>query len=353
MNIQYINNLVTRDDLTCKYFRSPDYNYNFNKITGFFARWGKDLDIDPEMAPSPEIADIEITTSCNGVMNNGKRKVCGFCYKSNTPKGTYMSFEKYKTIFDKLPNSVCQIAFGVDSQCLTNPDTRKIFEYTKLNGVVPNVTVADIDDETCKFLAETCGGVAVSRYVDKNICYNIVENLTRHGLKQVNIHIMLAEETKEMVWETVKDFNSDPRLKNLNAIVILSLKKKGRGEPYNIVSQDEFARIVNYSLDNNVRIGFDSCSAHKFIKSIAGHEKFQYFNVLTEPCESALFSMYINVDGRFSPCSFIDKTEGWEDGGIDISKVNDFVVDVWNNERVLEWRKSLLSKDRNCPVYSI
>ena len=31
-----------------KILRSPDYNFIFNKDTGFFARWGKTIDDDPQ-----------------------------------------------------------------------------------------------------------------------------------------------------------------------------------------------------------------------------------------------------------------------------------------------------------------
>ena len=70
-----------------KFFRSPNYKYNFHKDTGFFQRWGKTEADDPQCAPAPEILDIEI--SVNGCPNN-----CPFCYKgnSNVPP-TNMSFE--------------------------------------------------------------------------------------------------------------------------------------------------------------------------------------------------------------------------------------------------------------------
>ena len=41
---------------------SKDYNYVFNKETGFFARWGETKEADPEKAPFPEILDLEISS---------------------------------------------------------------------------------------------------------------------------------------------------------------------------------------------------------------------------------------------------------------------------------------------------
>lgn len=64
-----------------KTVRSEKYNYNFNKKTGFFARWGKTENDDPLYAPMPEILDIEVTTKCNGI--NGV--VCPFCLLPSTP----------------------------------------------------------------------------------------------------------------------------------------------------------------------------------------------------------------------------------------------------------------------------
>ena len=80
-----------------KVLKSESYNFVFNKKTGMFARWGKTQDDDPIMG-MPEIADIEITTSCSGPDG----KVCPFCYKGNTPKGVNMSIDTYRKILDKL-----------------------------------------------------------------------------------------------------------------------------------------------------------------------------------------------------------------------------------------------------------
>ena len=41
-----------------KHVRSEHYNYDFCKETGFFARWGKTVDDDPDCAPAPELLDI-------------------------------------------------------------------------------------------------------------------------------------------------------------------------------------------------------------------------------------------------------------------------------------------------------
>jgi hypothetical protein len=90
---------------------SENYNFVFHKEDGFFARWGKTQEDDGLLELGlPEIADIEIAEVCEGVPGIGP---CAFCYKSNVGfRGTNMSLETFKTIFDKLPPTVTQIAFG-------------------------------------------------------------------------------------------------------------------------------------------------------------------------------------------------------------------------------------------------
>ena len=69
------NHLISSDNF--KRVRSEYYNYDFNKETGFFARWGKTFTDDPKLSPfGPEILDIEISVGeCSGN--------CSFCYKLN------------------------------------------------------------------------------------------------------------------------------------------------------------------------------------------------------------------------------------------------------------------------------
>lgn len=80
------------EDQTYKKVRSESYNYDFNKVTGSFIRWGKTFEDDPVMAPYPEILDIEVEERCNGVPGlNGVESPCHFCSPDgtmvNTPSG--------------------------------------------------------------------------------------------------------------------------------------------------------------------------------------------------------------------------------------------------------------------------
>jgi MoaA/NifB/PqqE/SkfB family radical SAM enzyme len=334
-----------------KHLRSEEYNFDFDKKSGFFARWGKDKDDDPQVG-LPEIADIEITTKCSGPAG----KLCKFCYKANTPKGDNMTIETFEKILDKLPKTVTQIAFGADANCTSNPDIWKIMEATRARGIVPNITVADISDEVADKLASLCGAVAVSRYDNENLCYDTVKKLTDRGMTQVNIHQMISKETYEQAMQTIADYKSDPRLEKLNAIVFLSLKTKGRGKKgFGQLSHEEFAELTNICLESNTPFGFDSCGAHKFLKSIEGFEdkRRKALEISAEPCESSLFSTYIDTFGLFHPCSFSPDTETWGSEGLDVVNCNNFIEDIWNHERTKEFRKTLLAGRRNCPLYRI
>jgi hypothetical protein len=340
-----------------KFCKSLDYNYVFNKEDGFFARWGKTKEDDPNYAPAPEIADIEVTTKCNGVTGiNGKPSVCKFCYKSNTANGHNMSFETFKNIFHKLPINLTQIAFGADSHATSNPDLFKMMEYCRnndYNKVVPNITVAEISEETADLLAKYCGAVAVSRYDNKNICYDTVNMLTSRGMDQINIHHLVAKETYCQLMETLNDILTDPRLKKLNAIVLLSLKQCGRGSNYNILSQEKFNHLLEFAFSNNITIGFDSCSCHRFLDCVKNKDNYEKIKLFSEPCESTLFSIYISAEGKFYPCSFCENIENYEDYEIDMINCDDFINDVWMSEKAMNFRKKLLDNDRACPVYKI
>jgi len=335
-----VKEYIIEENDTLKVLKSPELNYIFSKKTGFSAVWGASEKDDPDYSPfGPFIVDMEITTICKGPGGH----LCPFCYKANTPNGQYMSFDLFKQTFDKLPDTVQQIAFGVDAECESNPYVWEIMSYCRNKGVIPNVTVADISDDTADMLASLCGAVAVSRYTNKNFCYDSVKKLVDRGMKQTNIHQMISQETLHQVWETLDDIiHCEPRLKGLNAIVFLSLKQKGRGTGYTPLSSGEFATIVNFCIRNNISFGFDSCSAPKFLESVKGHEQEEQFKVVAEPCESTRFSAYIDVSGNFIPCSFMPGVNGW-DRGLSVPECNDFVRDIWNHERTTLFRDKCVS----------
>lgn len=363
---------LIKENAQIKRLYSKEFNYYFDKVTGFHAQWGKTKEENPERCTfGPTIADIEVVSMCKGPGG----KLCPFCYKANTPNGEYMSFENYKTIFKKLPNTLTQIAFGADADCSLNPDLFKIMEYTRENGVIPNITVADCTEETCAKLGKVCGAVSVSWYgmhTKKDYCYDSIDKLSHHlksvdnanTLQSINMHFMLSKETLPFVDELIKDIQTDSRLKHLNAVVFLSLKQKGRGLKFSGCTKEEFKGVVDKMLANKIGFGFDSCGAGKFLESVKDSEQYAQFEMLAEPCESTKFSLYINEKGYCVPCSFMENMD-WNDIS-DVKHFNmldenikdskDFVSKVWNSPEYLNFGKCsscAIGKGQGCHIYNI
>ena len=356
-----------------KYVEAKDNSFHmfFVKSNGFTAKWGRTFSEDPEFNPfGAEIADIEISKRCQGIRcENGTRKFCPWCYKSNTGVGDYMSFETFKHVFEiwNKPKTLTQIAFGTDASLLesANPDYWKIFDYCNQNGVTPNVTVADVDEDTALKMAKTFGACAVSYYplINKNRCYDSVERIVNAskfiGKKMdVNIHALVSSETYDYLFELIEDYHKDKRLKGMNAIVFLSLKQKGRGIHFNKVTDEQFKKLVDKCFEKNVKMGFDSCSCNKFFKAIKDREDYEQLYAMSEPCESTMFSSYVDCHGMFYPCSFMEKEGNWKNG-INVMKCKDFLKDIWYSENVKKWRSHALAKAKcnggctSCPYYDI
>jgi MoaA/NifB/PqqE/SkfB family radical SAM enzyme len=330
-----------------KIFRSPNYNYNFNMTTGQFSRWGATEADDPAWSEfGGEILDIETSTICN--------MGCEFCYKSNTGEGQNMSFETFKIIFDKLPKYngipfVNQIAFGI-GDIDASDDLWKMMAYCRVNTVVPNVTIngTRLTDDIVNKLVTLCGAVSVSCYDNKDICYDAVKRLNGAGLKQVNIHAMISLESYERTHDILADYKTDSRLKSLNAIVMLSLKQKGRGESFTKLPMDKFKALVEYALNNEIPCGFDSCGCNKFIEVTKELGCYDKYIQCAEPCESCSFSQYIDTDGVFYPCSFATECEG-----IDVTKVDDYLSEVWFANSTSRERNRIQDNNRSCPYFDV
>ena len=328
--------------------RSDNYNWNFDTDTGLFMRWGNSVNDDPQCSSvGPEILDMEISTTCHG-----PGIPCKFCYKSNGPDGKYMSLEKFSEILCKLPENLTQIAFGI-GDIDSNPDLFRIMSHCREKGIIPNLTINGyrMSDELYNALSELCGAVAVSNY-GKSVCYGAVKKLTDLGMKQVNIHQILSEESFDTCMDLLDDINSDPRLEKLNAVVFLMLKPKGGAKDSTLISKEKFNLLIEKAFRLNSPIGFDSCSAPAFLNSIEAHPKREQLEALVEPCEAFLFSSYCNVDGEFFPCSFCEDEQEWEIG-LPLTESTNFMEDVWNHERMEQWRNKLIGKCRACPMFDL
>jgi len=345
------------ENKACKIVKSPEYNFMFRKADGFFARWGKTQEDDPQFSPfGPEILDLEISSGqCSGN--------CRFCYKANGAgqNEVNMTFGQFKTVFDKMPKILTQIAFGI-CDCHSNPDFFKMCRYARENGVVPNYTTngMDVTPVVAELTARLCGAVAVS-IVNKERSYDAIkmfsDAIERLGdkatLKQINVHFMISVERLEKAIELVNDLATDPRLRKVNAVVWLQYKDKiGLDTFHSVTDVEVYKKLIQHCESKGIGYGFDSCSAHLFIKSIQGRDNAAQLESLAEPCESRLFSFYINCKGVAFPCSFCEEVSGWEEG-VSVLDCEDFVKDVWNHPKFQAWKEKLLTNDRRCPVYNI
>jgi hypothetical protein len=227
-------------------------------------------------------------------------------------------------------------------------DFRKIIEYCRNNDyqyIIPNITIngSRMTSDWYDFFVKNMGAVAVSHYNDDN-CFNAVKELINRGMKQVNIHKLVSEETFESCMQIIDQVQSDSRLSKLNALVFLMLKQKGRGQNFNRLSNEHYKVFIEKLFESKINFGFDSCGAGRLLKYGVSKniEKF------ITPCESTRESCYINVHGEFFPCSFNEQGKG-----IDMLKINDFIKEVWYNEKTNNFRKELLKNDRHCPIFKI
>jgi MoaA/NifB/PqqE/SkfB family radical SAM enzyme len=338
------------------------YNTYFCLETGKFARWGETIEEDPEYSPlGPEILDIEVSSICTGI--NGIP--CSFCYKSNNAEGKNMDLDDFIHIINNVNkyDNLQQVALGI-GDIDANPDLIPIMRWCNKKNIIPNITVngANLDKKFenityYEHLSELCGAVSVSHY-DDDICFNAIDKFKSLGMKQVNIHKILAKETLDDCMRIAKLCKKDERLSNLNALIFLSLKNtNSKSTLHYLTSEDDEAynNLIDYAIQHELSIGFDSCGANRFLNSIKDYEDYDTIAQTVEPCESGLFSYYINVDGIGYPCSFVEqsKMKGDYDFSFDILGCGDFLKYVWFNRKMVVWQDVLLHNCRKCPVFAI
>ena len=181
------------------------------------------------------------------------------------------------------------------------------------------------------------------------------------------MHLLVSHETEEFVFEVLNDRLTDPRLSEMGAIVLLSLKRKGRGTAFRKMDDEVYKKVIFFLQDHGISYGSDSCGANRLMSSLkeyysgkeGGEEEYKMALDCVEPCESLLASIYVNVNGEVFPCSFMEGEGGWEQG-IDLTdeKYRNFTTQVWNHPRVLEWRQNAIrcikcNGCNQCPHYEI
>ena len=350
---------VVVDTISHKFVLCRDGSYVqfFNKETGFNARMGKDVDDDPSWCPlGPEIADIEIVTgSCPKVNSEN----CRWCYKNNTSAaGKVMTLEQFKKVVESFPKNLSQIALGITG-VKSNPYLKDMLKWLREVGIVGNLTLtgADLDDEMTDVLCEYCGACAVSCYDKaKDLCYNTIKKLhdtAREKFKRnmsVNMHIVIADFSMSHIMDVLNDIK-DGKVPGLKSVVMLHAKPVGRAKNLDCsLSKENLTKVIKFCLDNNISFGFDSCNGHNVQDILVEIGKSKLCTSI-EPCESVRESIYCNVEGKITPCSFVEHV--FEDSAIDMLNVDTKLVDVWTSNKMLNDFRNCVRCSKSCPIYAL
>ena len=393
-----------------KSVHGSDFNLYYRKSDGYAERWGRSKSNEDDPVYSrlgPTIMDIELAKDVHPdelqkykhelIENNTCLGRCKFCYKSNSlvKHSHYMSLAKFKQILMQCANThvkiggsliffndeievdgvkmrainypdlnwetdICncapllQLAFGI-TNLTTNPELLQICAFSQKIGITPNITCHgkdEVSDDFLKALCGMCGAISVSKY-DKDKTYNFLERLWYNGARQTNMHVLVAEETYDDIMETLYDMRNDKRLANLKSIVMLFLKRRGRGENYHTISDEKAEKIFKTALDNDIDFGFDICCSHRFNKFIKKYfDKERNSPESYDFCDSGRFSGYVNTLGEYCPCSFIENNGIWLNGP-NVLECKNFIKDIWLGDLSEMYRACLLGNDQKCLYYDV
>lgn len=346
---------------TFKYTYAADGSYHcfFDKDTGFNARCGKTIEDDPDMCKlGPEIADIEVVTgSCPKVNSEN----CRWCYKNNTSMpGKSMTLEQFKKVVTSFPKNLSQVALGITG-VKSNPELVDMLKWLREYGVIGNLTLtgADLDDEMTEKLAQYCGACAVSCYDKaKDLCYSTIKKLHDTAIAKfnhdmhINMHIVIADFSIDHVMSVLNDIR-DGKVDGLSSIVMLHAKPVGRAKNMDCsLSKENLKNVVEFCLANGISFGFDSCNGmnvQDILEDMGRHELCSSI----EPCESTRMSIYVNVESKMTPCSFVEHV--YEDSAIDMLKFDsqDEFSRTWHNSSMLNGFRNCSKCSKSCPIYKL
>ena len=328
----------TRDH---KVVKSDIYNYIFDKQSGFHVRWGHTQAENPRFGFfGPELLDISITNKC--VPGN-----CKYCYQNAKPtNNTEISIEQLEKLLDIIPKTVTTIALGGGSvECHSN--FIDVLRLIREHGIVPNYTTSGklLTDAIVAATASYCGAVAVSYHGDWRVVFDALKEFRAAGMTQTNVHYVLSEHNVDDAIILLKQKNAD--FNNINAVVFLLYKPQGRASQDGVLqSRDKIAAFIDTAREcKSFKVGFDSCSVPMLLKH-ANSEDIEMLKMLAEPCESALFSYYIDSDLKGYPCSFCKGHI--EPIQLGFGKDLNFMNDVWYHPITKQFRRKNMASTLNC-----
>lgn len=334
------------------------YNSFFCKDDGFNIRFGKEVDIDPEMcALGPEIADIEIAVGgcpkINGIDD------CRWCYKdSSSTVGKAMDLDSFKKIIAKFPKNLSKVALGITG-VKSNPWLKDILAYLKSIGIASDLTLtgADLDDEMAEALCKHCVACAVNCYDKaKELCYKTIEKLHSTAIEKfgrnmaVDMHVVLADFSIDHAMTVLDDIRAG-KVPGLTTIVFLHAKPVGRAKNLDCsLSKDNLRKVVDFCLNNKISFGFDCCNGHNVEDLLVEMGK-QDCGLSIEHCESARMSIHVNVDGKMMPCRFVESI--YADSAIDLLNTAADVQDFWTSSIMLNSFRDSKRCSKSCPAYQL
>lgn len=355
-------------------FSEDGYFSMYERKTGLFVRMPFKGHEDPLWSPhGPEIADVEITTACEGreFGSNPPRSLCNFCYMDSNHIGQHMSMEDLDLLIGQLKETPCHAVAMGGGNPNEHPQFVEILKKFSDANITPSYTTNgyNITPEILDATKKYCGAVAVSwpwwsdrdESRDTRRIDTVMRTLHQFLAKkiQTNIHFVLSNESIDYAIEMLQCDPADspcfPGLKELNAIVFLLHKPVGRAKPEDNLRiddprVDEFLKVCGLGLKENKDIGittskikpkwgigFDSCSVPLLVDRTDTDLDY------TETCESARFSIFITRDLKTMPCSFLKASKNPPD----LHKTR--LSTVWREDELFtNHRNSMIKTNSEC-----
>ena len=287
---------------------------------------GQETKFEPVSRFLPELIDFGIMGHCSNEITCKEMGV--LCYQGNKNRQN-LSFDKYKQVIDQIKGYTFQIALGGKGDPNKHEEFLKILQYTKQNGIIPNLTTSghNITSEEIDAIVSNCGSVAVSFYskLDSNFkeTNNETINTIARFVKRIptNIHYVITNSTID---DAIKRLSNNIFPEKINGVIFLLYKPVGKA----IHSSDSIIDINKmhnffdcvFKIRHPFKIGFDTC----FSSYLYLYDHSLLLNNSIQKCESGRFSCYISCDFKLYSCSFKQESEN----GIVLTDNN--FLDAWN-----------------------
>ena len=269
-----------------------------------------------------------------------------------------MTLEQFQEILSRFPINLSQVALGITG-VKSNPYLKDILIHLNKLGIIGNLTLtgADLDDEMADVLCQYCGACAISCYDKaKELCYSTIKRLHDTAKAKfnrdmhLNMHIVIADFSIDHVMSVLNDIK-DGKVPGLRSVVMLHAKPVGRAKNLDCsLSKENLTKVINFCLDNSISFGFDSCNGHNVQDILVEMGKSELCESI-EPCESARMSIYCSVEGKITPCSFVEHI--YENSAIDLLNTNALIKDIWMKDEMLNSFRNCTKCSRSCPIYAL